>query len=127
MFSERLLDHFENPRNAGELPGSDARVRVENPVCGDLLELSVSVSDQRISKSRFRAKGCVPLMACASILAEMIEGLSISEASSINTTSFLATSGRLPQASGHAAEMAVEAVREARSRAGGGHHVRCRR
>ena len=81
MFSERLLDHFENPRNAGELPDSDARVRVENPVCGDVLELSVFVSDQRIHQSRFRAKGCVPLMACSSILTEMIEGLTIAEAS----------------------------------------------
>ena len=112
MFSERLLDHFANPRNAGELPGSDARVRVDNPVCGDVLELSVSVSDQRIHQSRFRAKGCVPLMACASMMAEMIEGLTIAEAANINTTSFLASSGPLPQASGHAAEMVVEAVRE---------------
>lgn len=112
MFSERLLDHFENPRNAGELPGSDARVRVENPICGDILELSVSISEQRIQRSRFRAKGCVPLMACSSMLAEMIEGLTIAEASKIDTASFLANSGPLPQASGHAAEMAIEALRE---------------
>jgi nitrogen fixation NifU-like protein len=112
MFSERLLDHFENPRNAGKLPDSDLRVRVENPICGDILELSVSISDQRIYQSRFRAKGCVPLMACSSILAEMIEGLTITEFSNINTKIFLANSGVLPQASGHAAEMAVEAIRE---------------
>ena len=112
MFSERLLDHFEHPRNAGELPGSDARVQVENPICGDVLELSVSVAEQRIQQSRFRAKGCVPVMACSSMLAEMLEGLTITEAAKINAESFLAKCGPLPQSSGHAAEMAVEAIRE---------------
>jgi nitrogen fixation protein NifU and related proteins len=112
MYSERILDHFENPRNAGELPQADARVLVENPVCGDVLELAIVVSDCRIQQSRFRAKGCVPLMACSSILAEMIEGLTIEQTASINTTQLLVKTGPLPQASRHVAEMAIQAVRQ---------------
>jgi len=112
MYSERILDHFENPRNAGELPQADARVLVENPVCGDVLELAIVVSDCRIQQSRFRAKGCVPLMACSSILAEMIEGLTIEQTASINTTQLLVETGPLPQASRHVAEMAIQALRQ---------------
>lgn len=112
MYSEKLIDYFENPRNAGELRMPDARVRVENPICGDVLELSVVVSDQRIQHSRFRAKGCVPFMACSSMLAEMIEGLTIEEAAKIDNSRFLEKSGPLPQASAHAAEIALEAIRK---------------
>ncbi len=60
MYSPQLLDHFEHPRNAGSLAHADARVRVENPACGDILELSIKVNGGRISDVRFLAKGCVP-------------------------------------------------------------------
>lgn len=112
MYSETILEHFANPRNAGELPDANARAKVSNPVCGDVLELAITVSHQRVQRARFRAKGCVPLMACSSILTEMIEGLTLQEAASISTARFLEKTGALPQASSHAAEMAIQAVRQ---------------
>ena len=57
MYSPQLLDHFEHPRNAGELPDADAQVRVENPACGDILELAIKMNAGRIGEIRFRAKG----------------------------------------------------------------------
>ena len=71
MYSPQLLDHFEHPRNAGELADADARVRVENPACGDILELAVKVEGNCIQEIRFLAKGCVPAMACGSLITEM--------------------------------------------------------
>ena len=64
MYSPQLLDHFQNPRNPGVVAAPDAFARVENPACGDILELSMKISDGRIREIRFRAKGCVPAMAC---------------------------------------------------------------
>lgn len=112
MYSEKVLDHFAHPRNSGTLPEADARVIIENPVCGDVLELAVTIKESRIEHARFRAKGCVPLMACSSMLAEMIEGLSLEDAERIGAGEFADKAGQLPQASGHVTEMAVDAVRQ---------------
>ncbi|HEY4900880.1 MAG TPA: iron-sulfur cluster assembly scaffold protein [Terriglobales bacterium] len=111
MYSPQLLDHFEHPRNAGKLTNADAQVRVENPACGDILELSVKVVDGRIGEVRFLAKGCVPAMACGSLIAEMISGRTIREAIAISKEAVVREIGGLPAASGHAAQLAVDAVR----------------
>jgi len=111
MYSSQLLDHFEHPRNAGDLADADARVRVENPVCGDILELALKVEGNCISEIRFRAKGCVPAMACGSLITEMAAGKMISEAKAIQRAALVQAIGGLPEASGHAAQLAVDALR----------------
>src|SRR5271169_4432759 len=111
MYSPQLLDHFEHPRNVGDLADADARVRVENPACGDILELSIKVLDGRIGEIRFRAKGCVPAMACGSLITEMIAGKTIEEAGAIRNEAVVEEIGGLPAASGHAAQLAVDALR----------------
>ena len=111
MYSKQVLDHFEHPRNAGELADGDARVRVENPACGDILELAIRVIGGRIDAVRFLAKGCVPAMACGSLITEMIAGRTIQVASAISKEAVVKEIGGLPSASGHAAQLAVDAVR----------------
>lgn len=111
MYSPRLLDHFEHPRNAGDLVDADARVRVENPVCGDVLELAIKVEGGRIREIRFRAKGCVPAMACGSLITELVSGSTMQEAVAITKDTVVEEIGGLPSASGHAAQLAVEAMR----------------
>ena len=113
MYSPQLLDHFEHPRNTGDLVDADARVRVENPACGDILELSIRVVAGRVAEVRFRAKGCVPAMACGSLITEMIVGKTIHEASAIQRKAVVKEIGGLPPASGHAAQLAVDALRAA--------------
>ena len=66
MYSARLLDHFQNPRNPGEVLDADAIAEIENPVCGDVLRLTLKIKSGHIAEIRFKAKGCVPSMACAS-------------------------------------------------------------
>lgn len=116
MYSAKLLDHFEHPRNAGELPAADAHVRIENPACGDILELFVRADSGRISEIRFRAKGCVPAMACASAVTELARGLSLAEARAITREDVMRSVDGVPPASGHAATLAVDALRTALSR-----------
>ena len=111
MYSSQLLDHFEHPRNAGDLPDADACVRLENPVCGDILELAIKMNAGRIAELRFRAKGCVPAMACASAMTELARGKQAREASRINKAQIVAAVGGLPAASGHAAQLAIDALR----------------
>ena len=113
MYSPQLLDHFERPRNSGELPDADAQVRIENPACGDILELAIKMNGGRIGEIRFRAKGCVPAMACASAMTELVKGRSRQEAIAIGKAEVLSAVGGVPPASGHAAQLAVDALREA--------------
>ena len=64
MYSPAVLDHFKNPRNAGELPGATATVEVSNPACGDIMQLAVRVAEGRIAEARFKTRGCVTAIAC---------------------------------------------------------------
>jgi nitrogen fixation NifU-like protein len=112
MYSPQLLDHFEHPRNAGELANADAHVRVENPVCGDILELSANVSRGKIAEIRFKAKGCVPAMACGSLITEMAKGKTLAAAQAINKKAIMEQIGGLPAASSHAAQLAIDALRQ---------------
>ena len=111
MYSPQLLDHFEHPRNTGELTGATSQVRIENPACGDILELAVKIANGRVAGIRFRAKGCVPAMACASALTEMVQGRTLQEARALGTDDVIQAVGGLPPASGHAAQLAVDALR----------------
>jgi len=118
MYSTQLLDHFQNPRNAGEVAAPDAVAEIENPVCGDVLRLTLKVEAGRIAEIRFQAKGCVPAMACGSALTELARGKTLAEAASIHRDGLIAAVGGLPQASGHAAQLALDALAEALRKAG---------
>ena len=110
MYSAQLLDHFEHPRNAGDLPDGHAHVRVENPACGDILELFVRLEGDSIDAITFRAKGCVPLMACSSAVTELASGKSLSDALKITRQDVERAVGGVPPASGHAAVLAADAL-----------------
>lgn len=110
MYSRQLLDHFENPRNAGELENADLSVQVENPVCGDVLKLSLKIIGLRIEDIRFKAKGCVPAMACGSAITELVKGKMVSEARIVRREELLKAVGGLPEASTHASYLAIEAL-----------------
>jgi nitrogen fixation protein NifU and related proteins len=110
MFSDALLDHFQHPRNAGELPGASARVEVSNPVCGDILQFAAILDDQRIREARFLCRGCAASIASASLLTELIQGRELSELDTIRPESLAQSLGGLPPASFHAAQLAVDAL-----------------
>jgi len=110
MYSEAILDHFQNPRNAGTLESATATVSVENPVCGDTLELSARMEDGRIAEARFRTRGCVTAMACSSFLTELLRGKTPAEARAITPDQISMALGGLPPATFHAAQLARDAV-----------------
>jgi nitrogen fixation NifU-like protein len=110
MYSEAVLDHFQNPRNAGVLEAATATVSVENPVCGDILELSVRTEAGRIAEARFRTRGCVTALACSSLLTELLKGRTAAEARAITAEHISETLGGLPPATVHGAQLARDAI-----------------
>ena len=113
MYSPQLLDHFQNPRNAGELSEADATAQIENPVCGDVIRLSIKMNGDRIQEIRFKAKGCVPAIACGSALTELVRGKTAQEVRHLKRDELIAIVGGLPQASAHAAQLALDALSNA--------------
>jgi nitrogen fixation protein NifU and related proteins len=112
MYSAAVLDHFQNPRNAGTLDAATATVSVENPVCGDILELSVRMDAGRIAEARFRTRGCVTALACSSLLTELLRGKTPAEARAISSEQISELLGGLPPATLHGAQLARDAVQE---------------
>ena len=110
VYSPQVLDHFEHPRNAGVLEHPDVTVQVENPACGDVLKLTAKITGGRISEIKFLAKGCVPAMASASALTELVKGKTCAEARTLTPEQLTSALGRLPVASSHAAQLAMDAL-----------------
>ena len=109
-YSAKVLDHFEHPRNVGDLPNADAQARVENPVCGDIMSLAIKLSGERITEARYRTRGCVAAIAAGSCLTEMIQGRTVSEVRVIDREQVLAALDGLPRASVHGAHLAADAL-----------------
>ncbi|HXE76199.1 MAG TPA: iron-sulfur cluster assembly scaffold protein [Candidatus Xenobia bacterium] len=114
MFSQQVLDHFQNPRNAGDLDGATATVERANPVCGDVLRVAARVEAGRVVEARFKCSGCVPAMAAGSVLTELVKGRGVEELSGITEGDVIQALGGLPPASRHAAQLAVETLRALR-------------
>jgi nitrogen fixation protein NifU and related proteins len=113
MYSPTLLDYFQNPRNPGVVAAPDASVQLENPACGDILQLTMKIAGGRIAEIRFRAKGCVPAMACGSLLTELAQGKTTEEAGQLSREDLVQAIGGLPEASGHASHLAIDALQAA--------------
>ena len=111
MYSPRLLDHFENPRNAGKLDPPALAVRVENPICGDILELSARLEGGRIAEALFQAKGCTASIATGSAVTELLLGKTPAELERLDKEAVEAAVGGLSNESKHAAVLALDGVR----------------
>jgi nitrogen fixation NifU-like protein len=110
MYSEQVLEHFRNPRNAGRLENATAVVTATNPVCGDVMELAVRVEDGKIVEARFLCRGCTTAIASGSWVAEKLVGKTAVEALAITAGNISEGLGELPTATFHGAQLAAEAV-----------------
>lgn len=113
MYSDQVLDHFQNPRHPGELTNPDAAAQLANPACGDVLKLTLRIADGSIAEIRFLAKGCVPAIACGSALTELVLGRTVDEARSLNREQLVDAVGGLPEASSHASHLAMDTLARA--------------
>ena len=111
MYSERLLEYFQNPRNVGELPPPAVTVEVNNPACGDILRLSARLEAGRFVEVRYRTRGCTASIAAGSALTEWLEGKTPEEAGKLRAALIEDWLGGLNPESRHAAALSVDGVR----------------
>ena len=111
MYSERLLDHFRNPRNVGELAPPAVTVEVSNPACGDILRLGVRFEGDRVAAAAYKTRGCTASVAAGSALTEWMAGKTRTELAGIQAADVEEAVGGLSAESKHAAVLCVDAVR----------------
>jgi len=110
MYTAQVMEHFKNPRNAGALTDATAQVEVTNPVCGDVLRLAARLENGVVAAARFKVSGCVPAIACGSVLTELMLGRTVEQLAEITDGQVAEALGGLPPASRHAAQLAVDAL-----------------
>jgi nitrogen fixation protein NifU and related proteins len=113
MYSAIVLDHLENPRNVGEMADASARGVATNPVCGDLLHLCLKIEEGRIVAASFKVQGCPPSIAAASVLTEMVRGLTLDEARRLAPPDVTRALESLPRNKEHCSILAVDGLRAA--------------
>ncbi len=113
MYNDRVMDHFKNPRNVGELPDADGVGQVGNVICGDVLRLAIKVKDGRIEEARFMTFGCGAAIATSSVLTEMVKGMTLEEAKEVTNRMVAAELGGLPPIKMHCSNLAADALHKA--------------
>ena len=113
MYSEKVLDHFRNPRNVGEIEDADGVGTVGNPVCGDMMSIYIKVKDDRIDDVKFKTFGCGAAIATTSMTTELAKGKTLDEAMEITRQDVADELGGLPPVKMHCSNLAADALHEA--------------
>lgn len=113
MYNETVLDHFQNPRNTGEIDTPDGVGQVGNPACGDVMRVFVRVIDGRIVEARHQTFGCAAAIACASAATEMITGVALDDAFALTREQVGAKLNGLPEHKMTCSNLAPDAIRAA--------------
>lgn len=113
MYSEKVMEHFRNPRNVGEIPDADGVGTVGNPVCGDLMTVYIKVKDDRIEDVKFKTFGCGAAVATSSMVTELAKGKTLDEAKKITRNDVAENLGGLPPVKMHCSNLAADALRAA--------------
>ena len=113
MYTEKVLDHFKNPRNVGEIEDADGEASVGNPVCGDMMTIYIKVKDDRIEDIKFKTFGCGAAIATTSMTTEMAKGKTLDEAMKITRNAVAEELDGLPPVKMHCSNLAADALHEA--------------
>ncbi|MDD3520746.1 MAG: Fe-S cluster assembly scaffold protein NifU [Actinomycetota bacterium] len=113
MYNEKVLDHFTNPRNVGEIKGADGVGEVGNPVCGDMMTFYIKVKDNKIDDVKFKTFGCGAAIAVSSMVSEMAKGKTLDEAMKITNKDVAKRLGGLPDNKMHCSNLGAEALHAA--------------
>jgi len=113
MYSEKVMDHFQNPRNVGKMEQPDGVGKQGNPICGDVMELSIRVKENKIEEAKFQTFGCCAAIATSSIITEMVKGKTLEEAEEISKQAVAEALDGLPPAKMHCSNLAADALKSA--------------
>ncbi|MCY4393465.1 MAG: iron-sulfur cluster assembly scaffold protein [Chloroflexi bacterium] len=112
-YSETVMDHFEHPRNAGEMDAPDGEATVRNPVCGDRMQVMLRIDEGRIAKMQWLTRGCPPAIATSSWTSERVEGWTLGEAEALTREAIAEGIGGLPSDKVHCSVLAADALKRA--------------
>mgnify|MGYP000297070384 FL=1 len=113
MYSEKVMDHFQNPRNVGDLENPDTVGEVGNPSCGDIIQLFLKIDDEVITDIKFKTFGCGAAVATSSLTTELVKGKTIEEALRISKKDIAEKLGGLPPNKMHCSNLATDALKDA--------------
>ncbi len=113
MYSDKVIEHFQNPRNVGEIPDPDGLGKVGSPVCGDMMEVYIKVVDGRLADVKYKTFGCGAAVASGSVGTEMVKGRTIEEAMRITDQQVADALDGLPEEKLHCSNLAAEGIRSA--------------
>ena len=113
MYNATVLDHFQNPRNTGEIDHPDGIGQVGNPACGDVMKMFIKVQEGRIVDIRYQTFGCAAAIACSSMASEMVKGKTLEEAVRLTREEVAAALGGLPEQKMSCSNLAPDAIRAA--------------
>jgi len=113
VYSDKLMEHFRNPRNVGVIENADGVGKVGNPVCGDIMELTIKVEEGVITDARFRTFGCGAAIATSSMVTELVKGKTIEEALKLSNKAVAEALGGLPPIKMHCSVLAEQALKSA--------------
>ena len=112
-YSKKVMDFFKNPKNMGEIKNPSGIGTVGNPVCGDVMQITIKVKDDKIIDVKFKTMGCIAAIATSSMVTEMVKGKSIKQALEVTNTDVAKKLGGLPPTKMHCSNLAADAVRAA--------------
>ena len=115
LYSEKVMDHFKNPRNVGEIPDADGVGEVGNAKCGDIMRMYLKIEDGNIKDVKFKTFGCGAAIATSSMATELIKGKSIEEALKLTNSAVVEALEGLPPVKIHCSVLAEQAVKSALS------------
>lgn len=113
MYSEKVMDHFTNPRNVGEIPDADGVGTEGNPTCGDVMKISIKVENGKIIDAKFKTFGCGAAIAVSSMVTEMVKGKTLEDALAISKEAVANELGGLPPQKMHCSNLGADALRKA--------------
>ncbi|MGD0159714.1 MAG: Fe-S cluster assembly scaffold protein NifU [Candidatus Bathyarchaeia archaeon] len=113
MYTEKVMEHFKNPRNVGEIPDADGVGTVGNPVCGDLMTIYIKVKDNRLVDIKFKTFGCGSAIATSSMITELAKGKTLEEGLKISRANVADELGGLPPVKMHCSNLAADALHAA--------------
>ncbi len=113
MYSDKVLDHFRNPRNMGEIPDADGVGTVGNPVCGDMMNIYIKVKDDRIADIKFKTFGCGAAIATSSMITELAKGKTLEDAMKLTRSDVADSLDGLPPVKMHCSNLAADGLHEA--------------
>ena len=113
MYSEKVLDHFKNPRNVGEMKEADGEGTVGNPVCGDMMTMYIKVKEDKIEDITFKTFGCGAAIATSSMTTELAKGMTLDEALEVTRQDVADALDGLPPVKMHCSNLAADALHDA--------------